>query len=339
MGHTNLFLHYTMKILTNFENDALEGIVSYIDPELRRCSQEYPDDNIAVFNGAYWIYNDFPKEEYKDFSRRCLLNFWSPCEFLGGYSPHNFFFDKYDYFTEVYCVCPYTCAFMNRHFGYEKFKYIPYPWTNLENITFYEYDVDACWFGGIHGDDHFQGIQSISKRPHRFINGGFNNSPQTAPYIRSIATDIGLSTGEKLAKVAKCKTNLSYNKLYLKGHSASSKVGDNFNKAFSHYREDMLPQLKVRTHEIVSCKSLLLVKKDPWNLVEDFYTEGKDFLYFSSHDELETIIDEVCSDDKAHRKMVDNAFETHKKYTVERVMEYIVKDSSDLITWKLNNVQ
>lgn len=51
-----------------------------------------------------------------------------------------------------------------------------------------------------------------------------------------------------------------------------------------------MPQFKVRNHEIASSKSLLIVKRDPWNLMEDFYEPEKEFIYFDNFEELHDII-------------------------------------------------
>ena len=64
-------------------------------------------------------------------------------------------------------------------------------------------------------------------------------------------------------------------------------------QAFDLFDEGIMPQFKVRTHEITSSKSLMLVKKDPWNLIEDFYTPGKEFVYFEDFEELRDLIHDI----------------------------------------------
>lgn len=116
-----------MRIVGDWSHDALWGVVPYMHKSLEIFNDV--DSKEVLMNGATWIYDHEVKEKYKHYERRCLLALWSPCEFTSttGY----YHFDHYDFFTEVYCICPFTCDFMNDHYGYEKFKYIPYPLRTL----------------------------------------------------------------------------------------------------------------------------------------------------------------------------------------------------------------
>ena len=154
-----------MKVVANFNGDALWGVVTYIHKTLEQIGNDSSDS--VLMNGVQWIYDHSIKESYKNYNRRCLLALWSPCEFT---TQKNYFhFDHYDFFTEVYCVCPFTCKFMNEHFGYEKFKYIPYPFTNYSVKEFGNYEADSSWMGSIHGQDHISAIETISKFNYKFL--------------------------------------------------------------------------------------------------------------------------------------------------------------------------
>ena len=85
-------------------------------------------------------------------------------------------------------------------------------------------------------------------------------------HYKLYCTHVFLPNDEKLKELSKCRSSLSFNMIYM---SPASKK-NNF-QAFERFDEGIMPQFKVRTFEIASCKSLLLVKKDPWNLVEDFF--------------------------------------------------------------------
>jgi len=326
-----------MKVACKLTDDAEWGMVSYIQPFIQEYVDKNPDESIVVFNGAHWIYNTEYREEYKDYKRRCLLALWSPCEL---FTPGHFHFDHYEYFTEVYCVCPFTCKFMNEYFGYEKFKYIPYPFTNGESLDFYNYDVEACWFGGIHGKGHIDGISVISNgRPYKFITSGGNRLLQHEFYNTKV-THLGLSTQDKLREVSKSRASLSYNLLYLNPSCANNgKLGSLENRAFDHFDHGVMPQFKVRTHEIASCKSLLLVQYDAWNLVEDFYTKDEDFLYFNTPQELNDILEQIKKEPLKYKNITESAYTKQKKYTIEKIMDYIRLDDDSLITWSLKNVQ
>ena len=104
-----------MKVIKNFGGDAPYGIIPYIQKILDNLSDENSKD--LFFNGVQFIDAPYMLGEYMEYDRKALLAHWSPCEFL--LKPNYYYFDAYEHFTEVYCVCPFTCAFMNKHFGYE----------------------------------------------------------------------------------------------------------------------------------------------------------------------------------------------------------------------------
>jgi spore maturation protein CgeB len=99
-----------------------------------------------------------------------------------------------------------------------------------------------------------------------------------------------------------------------------------------------MPQFKVRSHEITSSKSLMIVKKDPWNLVEDFYEPGKEFVYFENFKQLEEIIEDVSKNFHNYEDVIEAAYKRSKDYTVENIYRYIQTNDKSLITWSNNNV-
>ena len=107
---------------------------------------------------------------------------------------------------------------------------------------------------------------------------------------------------------------------------------------FEHFDKGIMPQFKVRTHEITSSKSLMLVKKDPWNLVEDFYEPEKEFVYFETFPELRERIEDIKKNFTDYENIVEKAYERSYDYTVEKIYPYIKTKDKNLITWKNNHV-
>ena len=319
-----------MRVVANFDGDALWGVVTYMHKSLEPLG----DDSLSsvLMNGAHWIYDHNIKVPYQSYERKCLLALWSPCEFTA--QKDYFHFDHYDFFTEVYCVCPFTCRFMNEHFGYEKFKYIPYPFTNYSVKEFGNYDADCSWMGSIHGQDHISAIETISKFDYKFLTSQLNTWMRH-PYEFNKCTHVNLPSEEKLVELSKCRSSLSFNMIYMSPSSLDN--GDNFD-VFDHFDKGVMPQFKVRTHEIASSKSLMLVKRDPWNLIEDFYTPEKEFIYFDSFQELEGIIERVRNNYDEYRDIIERAYNKSQNYTVEKIFDYIESKDDSLITWRNNNV-
>lgn len=317
-----------MKIVANWTDDATWGVVPYMHKSLEPFNDD--NSNEVLMNGAAWIYRKDIKEIYKDYNRRCLLALWSPCEFTSKLGYYHF--DHYDFFTDVYCVCPFTCQFMNQHYGYEKFKYIPYPFTNYTVTQFENYDADCSWMGSIHGQDHISAIEVIQDFNYKFLTSQ-KNTWMRHPYEFQKCTHVDLPSDQKLIELSKCRSSLSFNMIYMSPNS----VKNNFS-AFDKFDEGIMPQFKVRSHEITSSKSLMLVKKDPWDLVEDFYEPNKEFLYFKNFDELRSIISDLSTDFSKYRDIINNAYLRSKNYTVDKIFQYIKTNDESLISWSNKNV-
>jgi len=313
-----------MKIVSNWQGDCLWGVVPYMHKSLEVFNDEA--SNAVLMNGAHWIYDHGIKEPYRDYERRCLLALWSPCEFTAkeGY----YHFDHFDFFTEVYCVCPFTCQFMNDHYGYEKFKYIPYPFTNYTVTEFGNYDADCSWMGSIHGQDHISAIETLMQFSYKFMTSQ-RNTWMRHPYEFDKCTHVMLPGDQKLIELSRCRSSLSFNMIYMSPSSSKN----NF-KAFERFDEGIMPQFKVRTHEITSSKSLMLVKKDPWNLVEDFYDPGTEFLYFENFEELRDIIQDLSTNFEKYQDIIEAAYLKSTEYTAEKIYRYIQTDDQSLITWR-----
>jgi hypothetical protein len=322
-----------MKVIKNFSGDAHYGVLPYIQHEFDRLSDNTSSD--VFLNGVQFIDSPHLLEEYYDAKRRALLAHWSPCEFL--LKNDYYYFDAYEGFTEVYCVCPFTCDFMNKYFGQEKFIYIPYPYTNTSVTEYYNYDSTACWFGSINGEEHAKMIDTIRKFSYKYITSQ-QNTWLHHPYEYNACTHVNLTTADKLKEVSKTKASLTFNKLY---RAPSIKVNLGFQnnplKIWDYYNTGILPQFKVRTHEIASCKSLILCHKDPWNLIEDFYEEGKHFIYFETFEQLEDILTDVEKNIDKYIPFIEAAYEQSQKYSVENIFKFIKTKDKSLINWKNKN--
>lgn len=319
-----------MKVVKDFRSDAIWGVVPYIHKNLEKLSNEESD--MVLMNGFQFMENPSAREPYKDYKRRTIFSAWSPCEFLA--KKDYIYLDVYDFFTEVYCVCPYTCKFMNEYFGYEKFKFIPYPYTNNTVTEFNNYDALTSWVGSIHGQDHINMVETISKFDYKFITSQ-KNTWLRHPHEFNKCTHVNLSTEQKLIEISKTKTSISINKLHMSPSSKyNGKLGNLSHHAFDFWDKKMMPQFKVRNQETASCKSLIICQKDDWNVIEDFYEPDKHFIYFETFDELEDILHDVDKNFEKYIPIIENAYEQVQKYSVEKIFEYIKTNDDKLITWK-----
>jgi hypothetical protein len=82
------------------------------------------------------------------------------------------------------------------------------------------------------------------------------------------------------------------------------------------------PQLKSRPFEAAFCRSLMLVYKDDFNIIEEWFTPNEDFLYFENETELMNIISDTKSNYQKYENIISNAFEKSlREYTTEKFIE------------------
>jgi hypothetical protein len=68
------------------------------------------------------------------------------------------------------------------------------------------------------------------------------------------------------------------------------------------------PQIKMRTFEAAFCKSLILCRKDDFNVIENFFEKDKEFIYYKDKKEMEIIIKDVLSNYDKYIPIIENAF-------------------------------
>ena len=80
------------------------------------------------------------------------------------------------------------------------------------------------------------------------------------------------------------------------------------NEAFSHADELIAPQMKTRAVEAAFNKTLSLVKRDPWNVIENWFEPDVDFIYFDRYEDLPSIIRGIVNDWDDYKPIVESAY-------------------------------
>ena len=84
------------------------------------------------------------------------------------------------------------------------------------------------------------------------------------------------------------------------------------------------PQIKSRMFEAAISKCILLVYKDKYNLIERYYTEGIDFLYFNSESDALILIEKILNNYNDYSHIADNAYiKTKQLYTTEEFINIV----------------
>jgi len=65
------------------------------------------------------------------------------------------------------------------------------------------------------------------------------------------------------------------------------------------------------------------VKKDPWNIIEHYYTPDVDFVYFECLDELENKIKGILNNWESYQPMIESAYNKSLNYTTKKLFGII----------------
>jgi hypothetical protein len=279
------------------------------------------------------ISNPFLRHQYRHFKRKVSWCGEQPCAFATGRKEvMGISADLEDYFDIAYTPCPYTAKWLNETWHKrEKFQLACVAYNKNEVPTEdYEKEYDAIYWGGIHSVDHMAILDAIKP----FKSNFFTIHPRnwTVPmsqdrwhrYINQLS-GVGVPHRQLWNTLAKTKVFVSTNLLPLREeHIKSIKTVPHWqeNEAFTHVDEGIAPQMKTRAFAAAFNKSLNLIKRDPWNVVEYFFEPDVDFIYFDEYEDLPEIVADITNNFDDYKPIIDNAFnKAMSSYTCQILFE------------------
>ena len=164
--------------------------------------------------------------------------------------------------------------------------------------------------GSILSLDHEMILNTLSKRTY------FASSLFYHPKL----THCALTSDEKWKLLARVKSNVIMNLCPLEdAHKTSimAYVDYDKNEAFKMLEYNAMPQFKPRVIESMVCKSVCLVRKDPWNVIEKWFTPNEDFLYWNSFEELDFLLDEVDKNYEKYLPIVNSAAKKVENFEIK----------------------
>lgn len=291
-------------------------------------------DNSNLHSVLMYGYNSSANKGFharcRDFERKVYFNNWAPCEFSQVQDHHGKSPIEYDnYFNEIYSICPYTVDWLNSKNLGREYKSIFYPFNKIIIPERYEKKFDVIYHGGIHGQEHVDCLNVMTKFNYRYVTmtTHINHITQQAlPY----ATTLNLTFQNKINLVAKTKISICYNLVHISPQhipAIESIEGWKDNEALSEVGGLVVkPQFKTRMHEAAISRTLNLVQKDPWNVAERYYTPDEDFIYFKDKEDLENKIRDILGDWKSYENVIENAYNKSLNYTTDKFIEHIRND-------------
>ncbi len=185
------------------------------------------------------------------------------------------------YVDKIYTICPPSIT------KREKREYCFFPFNEkfIPKTFSKKYDVIYC--GGIgHGAHITEIINPMLNFNYRLV--AWDDHPTV--------TNKGASYSEKIDLISKSKITVVH-----------SMTGTG------------TPQIKTRPFEAAFCKSLILCKKDQWNIIEEWFEPNTEFLYYEDSKDLYRILRKVLDNyddykdiiEKAHTKALNNYTTRH----------------------------
>jgi len=269
-------------------------------------------------------------ELYSAYKRKAYFNNWAPCEFAQKREKDGHdALTKEIFFDEVYSICPYANKWLNSLDLGRKYKDIFYPFHPKLIPPPHEKEYDVIYHGGLHGQEHLDGLRTMLSFNYRFCSMSTHINDLTAQCLR-YATNIDLSFQKKINLIAKSKISVGYNIVHIRPeHIPEIKSYDrwNENEAFSEIEGwNIMPQFKTRAHEAAISKTLNLIMRDKWNIIERYYEPDKEFIYFNDDDDLREKITMIINDWEDYEQIVENAYQKAMNYTTDKFIEKIKRD-------------
>ncbi len=284
--------------------------------ELSRFNNESTEE--VFFQGYNTSISSSIKEPYKDYRRRVYMNLEAPCSFFTATDAVL----SQDFFTESYTICPYTADWLNAS-NLTDTKYFPIAFPiRMEALAAYSdvqpsgKEIDVAYMGTVVSDEHNAIVDLIQNYKYMFAT--LHSDPR--------ATAVSVRCVEKWCMLSSVKMNVAVNLLYPNdSHIQLLKKypGWQQNVAFSHVDQYIVPQFKPRVIESAACKVLNLVKRDPWNVIENWFVPKEEFLYWDDLVGLKRLIEDVLADYEAYWSIVERAYEKVKQYDIDTIYRQI----------------
>ncbi len=265
------------------------------------------------------------------------------------------------YFYKILTLCVYTTKWLNKLQGSERRTAVFYPIDDALAPPKMEKIYDIIYSGGLHAEWMFEDLKAMTPFKYKFIahHGMLTYKWLPNLYIaqklrqffpklhlfepgRKYITENNIPHLEKWNIMAQTKICLTHNivpcnvanlrNVYETPHWEE-------NEAFSHLprpsfwgnirnvflyiygKTYIVPQLKTRAFEAALCRSLILCRRDPFNIIKNYFEEGKEFVYYEPG-KLAEKVKEILANWESYQPMIEAAHQKFKaEYSTKRFFE------------------
>jgi hypothetical protein len=286
---------------------------------------------IAAFDQAFGCWEQFKQPEFDldtiKKMRVVRLEFEEPNKF---FIPEDF--DAYDGdFYRVFTLCPFTAEYLNTRQNAKRRFPIFFPFNEAFIPLKTEKRYDIIYTGHLHPKPIMRDMKTISRFNYRLVSNSGH----------ALVTDHGVGYQEKLDLIALSKITLTHNLLYptvLHVLNVWKYPDWRTNKAFADIpgvfgllrrlltgSKIEVPQLKSRIFEAAFCRSLILCKKDSFNVIEKYFMPDEEFVYYEEGRLVETV-NKILGNYDAYLPVIERAYNRAvEQYTTAAFFEKYLK--------------
>ena len=223
-------------------------------------------------------------------------------------------------FDLIFGQCPYVNIWREKYFNSPKRIHTFTPFDEKYIFPSENKEIDVYWTGTRKYKTFIDSINVVAKK--------FNSR------IVDFRQHVPLTHNEKMILNGKSKISITYALLFMTGEMQLISEIPHWNdcEAFKDYNNTgFVPQMKTRVYEAAFSKSLILHKKDPWNVIEFWFEPEKEFIYYDNEKELEEKINEILKNYGAYYHIAENAYnKAINNYTTKHYIEkYIIPNTKE----------
>lgn len=308
-----------MKFIVDVSGEYKDVIIHYLINDLIKH-----DDNSSeeVFFLGYHTSCDMQlKNRFSNYKKRVYLNWEAPCAFVSSQTS----IEDQKYFTHVYTICPYTSEWLN---GKTNTKFIPIPFpislnTFKDILWNKEKEFDVIYTGTLFNSSYYDIINVMKSFKYIFtslVNYSYPYNP----------THVNVGCVDKWRLMSKSKISVCLNQAHYEpscAHCISNIKGYpgwEESRAFTQIHNGIIPQFKSRITEAMGLKTLNLVKRDEWNVIENWFKPDVHFIYWDNKEDLREKMAYIINNYGQFQHIIDNAYEEVKKCDIDYIYTNII---------------
>tara|TARA_R110000824_G_scaffold379092_3_gene570932 strand:- start:863 stop:1831 length:969 start_codon:yes stop_codon:yes gene_type:complete len=268
------------------------------------------------------------REKYKDIPHRLTFNTSAPCDLLGHdprYVGANTITNQ-EYFTEVFTICPYTANWANTVSSTLHTPIcFPFPANKFEKFKETTPDQklhDVIYYGQFHDSAYEKMLTTMTQFDYKFSTISTHGLTRE---MAKLGTHYALTSEQKWDLLNKCKISVGFNLLFLNRshlHTLSSFPNiETFEKLKMINKDYVMPQMKTRMVEAAACKTLMLICRDGFSVIENWFEPNKHFIYWDTYQDLHDKIEDITNNYEKYWPIVEAAHEHVQQYSIENFME------------------